>query len=123
MGPPPPDRLQCGGMDWGPISEDELLSQISDAEEGLEPPLLRLWEKIRIRPIKWALPPWGDLGGGFWVVGIIGQECVWYNDIEDGFERSPFDSPGAIGEYRCSQFELSHILWQFRAEITKLLEP
>ena len=48
----------------------------------------------------------GDLGGGFWVVAIIGQKCIYYNDIEDGFNESEFEETGQIGEYLTNQSEL-----------------
>jgi hypothetical protein len=71
-------------------------------------PALALWEAIRIPPIKWRLSPWGNKGGGFWVVGILGRRVIWFNDIEDGFNVSHYDSPGVIAEYLCDQDELHH---------------
>jgi hypothetical protein len=91
---------------WEPLSEDELLSLIATAEAAMEPPLLAFWERIRVRPVKWALPPWGDEGGGFWVVAVAGHDCVWYNDIEDGFNVSRFEAFGRLAEYWCNQDEL-----------------
>ncbi len=95
---------------WQPISEDDLLPLIATAEAAMAPPALALWERVRIQPVKWALPPWGDMGGGFWVVAVVGQECVWYNDIEDGFNVSRFETTGRIADYWCSQSELHHTL-------------
>lgn len=65
-----------------------------------------LWEAIRIAPQKWQQNPYGDQSGGFWVVGLIGQTVVWYNDIEDGFNRSRFSTFGTIDDYWCNQDEL-----------------
>ena len=48
---------------------------------------LRLWKSIAINPIKWALHPDGDLGGGFWVV-------------------SDYSTFGEIADYGASQYEL-----------------
>ena len=77
---------------------DALLSLIATGEAAMEPPALALWKWVRIRPVKWVLPPWGDrrrvLGGA-----VVGQECVWYNDIEDGFNVSWFEAFGRIGDY------------------------
>src|SRR5262245_51572756 len=95
---------------WQPIPEDMLRAMIAQAEQVMEPPELELWMRIRIEPVRWALPPWGDQGGGFWVVAVMRQECVWYNDIEDGFNLSRFEDPGRIAEYRCNQSELQHAL-------------
>lgn len=57
---------------WQPISEDALLSLIATAEAAMDPPVMAFWERIRVRPVKWALPPWGDDGHGFWVVAVAG---------------------------------------------------
>lgn len=91
---------------WRPISDDALLSLIATAEGAMEPLVLAFWERIRIRPAKWALPPWGDQGNGFWVVAVVGEECVWYNDIEDGFNVSRYEAVGRIADYWCNQSEL-----------------
>jgi hypothetical protein len=101
-------------MAWEPISETDLLADIERSEFALRPQELLFWNRIRISPIKWQLPPWGEMGGGFWVVAIFGQECLWYNDIEEGFNISPFSVFGLIGDYRCNQSELDHcVAWYF----------
>lgn len=73
----------------------------------VEPPIKRFWARVKIRPQKWNLSPWGDEGGGFWVVALIGQECIFYNDIEDGFNISRFSAFGCIDDYWCNQSELA----------------
>jgi hypothetical protein len=54
------------------------------------------------------------LGGGFWAVALVGQTVVWFNDIEDGFNRSHYTTHGTIGAYWCNQDQLEwtvqHIL-------------
>jgi hypothetical protein len=95
-------------MRWTPIAEAELNSRIADGESAMSPSICRLWEQIRIRPTKWKLPPWGDTGGGFWVVAIMGERVIWFNDIEDGFNLSRYNEPGVIAEYWCNQDELNH---------------
>jgi hypothetical protein len=93
-------------MAWKPASEADLLTWIEIAEYSMDPAPLAFWSRIRVRPVKWQLPPWGDLGGGFWVVAVFGQECVWFNDIEDGFNISRFADFGTIGDYVCNQSDL-----------------
>jgi hypothetical protein len=90
-------------MTWKPLSRQELESLM---EEGLAEAgdLLRTaWERIRVEPRKWLCSPWGDEGGGFWVVAEMGDQVVWFNDIEDGFNISAFTTPGVIDEYNCNQ--------------------
>jgi hypothetical protein len=104
-------------MAWTPISEEHLSSLIADAVAIMEPPARSLLALVRVRPVKWRLPPWGDQGGGFWVVGVLGERVVWYNDIEWGFNVSRYETHGLIAEYGCNQDELQHtmyaLLWQF----------
>jgi hypothetical protein len=97
-------------MEWTPLGEAELMRLIADAVAIMEPRACSLWNLIRVRPVKWQLHPWGDTGGGFWVVGIIGQQVIWYNDIEDGFNISRYDAPGEIAEYWCNQDELNYTI-------------
>ncbi|TPN86666.1 hypothetical protein FJ987_06415 [Mesorhizobium sp. CU2] len=70
----------------------------------------RLWEHISILPEKWKQEPYGTQGGGFWIVGLIGRNVIWYNDIEDGFNLSRYTTYGEIGEYWCNQDSLLTVL-------------
>ncbi len=64
----------------------------------MEPAALNLWLLTKIEPTKWAHPPLGDEGGGFWAIGIIGKRVIWYDDIEDDFNVSTYEAFGEIGE-------------------------
>lgn len=61
------------------------------------------WARIRIEPEQWRCSPWGDESGGFWAVAVEGGRVLWFNDIEDGFNWSPYSARGTIGEYLCDQ--------------------
>jgi hypothetical protein len=76
----------------------EELSECSAEEQAF-------FEECRVPPRKWAQSPWGDRGGGFWVVARYRQKVLWFNDIEYGFNVSRFENEGRIpgGEYWCSQ--------------------
>lgn len=93
-------------MDWTPISEPDLGALLIKAEARMSPQLLRLWQAIRIRPRKWRELSYGTEGGGFWVVALLGENAIWYNDIEDGFNRSSFQNFGELDAYGCSQDDL-----------------
>jgi hypothetical protein len=98
---------------WDPISLEELNELISTSVAQMERHAHQLWELMRVHPIvKWQLSPWGDEGGGFWVVAIIGQQAVWYNDIEDGFNVSHYSTFGLLDEYWCSDEELRHVIYR-----------
>lgn len=96
-------------MTWTPIPLDDLqrlideqLSDCSDEERAL-------FAAKSLSPTKWAQHPWGNEGGGFWVVAVFANRVLWYNDIEGGFNVSRFAEPGRIpdDEYWCNQECLS----------------
>ena len=91
---------------WEPISESALRDRVAQGVARMSPPHVRLWEAVRVEPQKWQQHPYGDAGGGFWVVAIVGQTVIWYNDIEDGFNRSRYSAYGQIEDYWCNQDEL-----------------
>jgi hypothetical protein len=93
-------------MTWRPISEEELWEEINRGWKAMSLPQRRLWEAIKVPPQKWQLHPWGDLGGGFWIVAIMGERVIWYNDIEEGFNRSHYTELGTVSQYWCNQDEL-----------------
>jgi hypothetical protein len=93
-------------MDWSPLSESDLWDLMNEAWDRMSVEQRRLWEVIRVSPAKWRLNPWGNQGNGFWVVAVIGNTVVWYNDIEDGFNRSGYTEYGTIDSYWCNQDDL-----------------
>jgi hypothetical protein len=116
-------------VEWQPISQAALRKRIAQGVARMPAPARRLWESIRIEPEKWALPPYGDPGGGFWVVAIVGRSVVWYNDLEEGFNRSRYSSYGAIDDYWCNQDELEvavqylHNAIELGADLLRLRRP
>ena len=92
---------------WEPISLNELEINILKGELELKGELLNFWNLIKIEPQKWQEKEFGEEGGGFWVVAIFGNEVIYYNDIEEGFNISPYETYGHIKEYWCNQSELN----------------
>lgn len=95
---------------WRPTTEAEIWELINLAWEKMSLPQRRVWETIKVYPMKWKENTYGVMGGGFWVVAIYGSTVVWYNDIEHGFNQSSWTIPGTIDEYCCSQCELQHVI-------------
>jgi len=93
-------------VEWKPISELALRSRVVQGEARMSPSQMRLWQAVRIEPEKWQQHPYGDAGAGFWVVAIVGRTVIWYNDIEEGFNRSGYSTYGSIDDYWCNQDEL-----------------
>ncbi len=83
----------------------------------MSPQQERLWQMIRIQPAKWAKHTHGEEGGGFWVVAAFGTKVVWYNDIEEGFNRSRYRERGIIAEYWAEQDDLIEFLTRLLHQI------
>lgn len=58
-------------VDWEPISEVALLARFNQGYARMTQAQQRLWHAIRINPEKWQQHPYGDVGGGFWTVGLV----------------------------------------------------
>jgi hypothetical protein len=93
-------------MNWTPIPEVEIWDLINNAWERMTFEQRRFWEVIKIDPSKWHEPQYGKQGGGFWVVAVFGNFVLWYNDIEDGFNLSMYQTYGTIDDYWCNQDRL-----------------
>ena len=93
-------------IEWQPISEAALRERVKRGYAQMPASHQRLWNAIRIEPCKWQQHPYGDAGGGFWAVAVIGRTVVWFNDIEDGFNRSIYSTPGVIQDYWCNDDDL-----------------
>ena len=91
---------------WQPITEDALLKRIAQGEARMTVAQARVWQAVRVQPQKWRQDPYGNEGSGFWVVGLIGKTVIWYNDREEGFNRSRYTRHGTIEDYWCNQDEL-----------------
>jgi hypothetical protein len=103
---------------WQPISIDELNLEIQKSLNLLNKELLNLWELIRVEPIKWQESVFGIEGNGFWAVALFGNNVLWYNDIEDGFNISPYQQYGFIAEYHANQCTLDLVLKRIKLCIT-----
>lgn len=92
---------------WKPITLPHLEGIIEISEYKMSETERLIWNKIKLlSPVKWQNHPMGNEGNGFWVVATYGNSCLYYNDIEDGFNESPFKTQGIIEEYKCNQIKL-----------------
>jgi hypothetical protein len=110
-------RIKVAKMKWEPMTEEEIWELINQAYVRMTIPQKRFWDVVRINPEKWQQHPYGDLGGGFWVVAVVGRTVVWYNDIEHGFNRSKYTVYGEIGRYWCNQDALEWSIQDIMNEI------
>lgn len=61
---------------------DDLNELISSELPEEETPTYRLWLRITIHPEKWVEHEYGIEGGGFWVVGLLGKNVLWFIAIK-----------------------------------------
>lgn len=106
---------------WTPVKETTIRKDIAYCGDLLfdQPACLQFWEYIQIIPEKWTEKTMGQVGGGFWVVAIIGKSVIYYNDIEEGYNRSPYTRYGEIDAYNCGQLQLHEIIESLFYEISK----
>ncbi len=97
-------------MDRLPLSRGELDQLLAEGLADADDSVCAAWDCIKIPPERWRCSPWGDEGGGFWVVAVRGDTVIWFNDIEDGFNTSTFSERGVIAEYGCAQSTFSDVL-------------
>src|SRR5258705_7946042 len=95
----------------------ELMELICEGEAVMGAADRRLWDVVRTVPAKWNLHPRADEIDGFWVVGVIGPQAIWYNEIEGGFNVSRYVEYGIIDEYWCDDDELHHTVRALREHL------
>lgn len=100
-------------ISWQPISEFELAALLKEVVAGMTDKEKRYWDAVKIYPEKWHEETYGAQGGGVWVVGLLGKNVLWYNDIEDGFNVSRFSEYGRLDEYWANQDDLLSIIRRF----------
>jgi hypothetical protein len=92
-----------------PVTEVEIWDLLNRGEAEMSPRETRLWEAVRVTPEKWQQHPYGDALGGFWIAGLMGRHVVWHNEIEGGFDISPYHIHGLIDDYTSNQYDLKHV--------------
>ena len=99
---------------WTPITFSELNELIESGISKMSPDDIKLWKEVSINPEKWQEVELGEEGNGFWAVAIKGNQVIWYNDIEEGFNISPYSNYGKIDEYNAEQDELQMTIRKVR---------
>jgi putative component of toxin-antitoxin plasmid stabilization module len=103
----------------GDLGREDIDAMIAAGLAAYDDAVRARWERIRIDPEQWRCSPWGDADGGFWVVAIEGGRALWFNNIEDGFNWSPFSKRGTLDDYFCDQTEFVEILEKFAQEMSE----
>jgi len=92
-----------------PGSFELVVHRIRMSERALNLKGGRLWELIQITPERWRCSQYPDVAH-CWVVGIIGHQCLYLNEVEDGFNWGHFSSWGEVDSYGWEQDEVHDAL-------------
>ncbi|WP_430460209.1 hypothetical protein ACQUQU_13420 [Thalassolituus sp. LLYu03] len=92
---------------WQPITEPDLHTLLQSAEQAMSGDITLFWHQIRLpQPELWQQHPWADEICGFWVVAVMGKNCLYFNDRTQGFSFGSFSKWGRIDDYLPSKLPL-----------------
>jgi hypothetical protein len=91
-------------MKWEPIPRGALDALVAKELADCPVPVCEFFTRWRVSPMKWVLRPWGDQGGGFWVVAVFQDQSSGTMTSRTASMcrpsrsavRSPLTSTGAI---------------------------
>ena len=93
---------------------EEIKGEILAAEANLlelEERAFHLWERVRVTPILWSQKQYIGIKG-FWVIGVLGNQCLYLNSVEGGWGWGRYIHWGKINEYHWEQLEINHVVLQ-----------
>ena len=99
---------------WRSATIDEVEIILLNEFADLHPAHQERFNAMRVSPYK--VPVKNDIGFTVVVVAEYNDKILYWSDIEDGWELVKPNSFGGIDTRGCSQFELSHIMYQIFGE-------
>ncbi len=97
---------------WVPISATDLDRLLRDELAVCQPELVVVFERYRVVPFR--APLQSDTLKDVFVVARRGNEALYYEDVEEGFNFSRMSEDGRLLEHWCNQDGLRFALrrWQ-----------
>jgi len=96
------------------LTEKEVKQEIEMSEGELRETdrrAIHLWERIRIEPNRWSQEQYSG-GKQFWVIGVLGNRCLYFNEVEGGWGWGRYEQWGKISVYHWQQDEIHHVVFQ-----------
>jgi hypothetical protein len=96
------------------LTKAQVQEEISTAERELVEPdgrAVRLWERIKVPASLWDQAQY-PIDSTFWVVAILGNQCLYFNHVEGGWGWGRYHRWGQIESYHCQQDEIQHVVFQ-----------
>ena len=94
---------------WQPIALDELAHLVQRQLAECEPAQREAFRQLQIPPRAMPIVRGGKVESVF-AVAERGNEVLYYEDVEEGFNISSLDTSGAVAKPGYEQWDLKHAL-------------
>lgn len=95
--------------DWRPATVDEVNDIVARDLDACDAQQLAAFKKYRVEPFSAPIMRYGTLETVV-VVAQNGDQVIYWEDVEDGFNVSPISPDGRILEHWCNDDELRFAL-------------
>src|SRR5678815_3721764 len=95
--------------DWQPATVDQVNEIVARDLKNCDSAQLVAFETYRVKPFTAPIMRYGELESVV-VVARKGDQVIYYEDVEDGFNVSPINQYGEILKHWCNQDELRYAL-------------
>ncbi|HEX7286922.1 MAG TPA: hypothetical protein VF532_12115 [Candidatus Angelobacter sp.] len=96
-------------MAWRPANIEDVKAIVAEDLRDCDPEQIATWNRYAVEPFLAPLERYGNMESVV-VVARRGNDVIYWEDIEDGFNVSPISADGRILEHCCNQDELKHAL-------------
>jgi len=96
-------------MEWHPATVDEVKKIVREDLAECDAEQLSAFKKYAVEPYVAPILRYGQMENAV-VVARRGDEVIYWEDVEDGFNLSSVSSDGRILEHSCNQDELRFVL-------------
>jgi hypothetical protein len=96
------------------LSEAQVQEEIATAERELIEPdgrAGRLWERIKVPASLWQQSQY-PIDSRFWVIGVLGHRCLYFNHVEGGWGWGGYREWGEIKSYHWQDLDIQHVVFQ-----------
>lgn len=87
---------------------DELRNAMAELD-ALGAAYRTLWNLIAIEPVRWRCDQYEEAEDP-WVIAVMGERCIYYNEVEEGWGWGGFSSWGVISAYHWEQYEIPQVV-------------
>lgn len=96
-------------MDWQPATIEEVKQIVEEDLSKCDSEQFSVYEKYKVEPYLAPIIRYGEEETVV-IVARKGDEVIYWEDVEDGFNVSPISPDGRILEHWCNQDELNSAL-------------